>query len=150
MTLTITSIDQIDDAAHDFLKANANSRWFAFLGDMGAGKTTFIRALCRQLGVEETVTSPSFAIVNEYKIQRAVTVEQMSNDVAPTRVFHFDFYRLRSAEDVLAIGIDEYFRNDAYCFMEWPQIAEAFLPDETVVVRITQDALTGTRTITTD
>lgn len=143
MTITIPSLDNINDAAREFLDSHPDSRWFAFIGDMGAGKTTFIRALCQQLGVEETVTSPSFAIVNEYKIGN-------SKATCPAcRVFHFDFYRLRSPEDVLALGIDEYFRDDAYCFMEWPQLAEAFLPDETVVVNISQDELTGTRTITT-
>lgn len=141
MTLTISSLDTIDQAADEFLRLNADARWFAFDADMGAGKTTFIRALCRQLGVEETVTSPSFAIVNEYRIARPASPQ------APRRVFHFDFYRLRTPDDVLALGIDEYFTDDAYCFMEWPGLAAPFLPDETVYVTIRHDDTTQARTL---
>ncbi|MBO4905773.1 MAG: tRNA (adenosine(37)-N6)-threonylcarbamoyltransferase complex ATPase subunit type 1 TsaE [Bacteroidaceae bacterium] len=141
MTLTISSLDSIEQAAQEFLSINADARWFAFNGDMGAGKTTFIRALCKVLGVEETVTSPSFAIVNEYQITHPASA------TAPHRVFHFDFYRLRTTDDVLSLGIDEYFTDDAYCFMEWPQIAEAFLPEETVLVSITYDETTQARTL---
>ena len=98
MTLTISSLDSIEQAAQEFLSINADARWFAFNGDMGAGKTTFIRALCKVLGVEETVTSPSFAIVNEYQITHPASA------TAPHRVFHFDFYRLRRLQEAYDIG----------------------------------------------
>lgn len=141
MTLTIPSLDDIDQKARDFLDLNAAARWFAFNGDMGAGKTTFIRALCRQLGVEETVTSPSFAIVNEYRIARPVEAK------GAKRVFHFDFYRLRTPDDVLALGFDEYFTDDAYCFMEWPGLAWPWLPEETVNVAMREDETSHERII---
>lgn len=108
--------------ARAFLQEAGDSRLFAFHGDMGAGKTTLISEICRQLGVEEETVSPTFSIVNEYE------------DAEGNPIFHFDFYRIDSNEEALDLGLDEYFDSGARCFMEWPEKIEAFLPDETVDV----------------
>jgi tRNA threonylcarbamoyladenosine biosynthesis protein TsaE len=98
---------------------------FAFYGKMGAGKTTFIKAICEALGVEDVVTSPTFAIVNEYG------TKQESG-----KVFHFDFYRIKNLREACDIGCDEYFYSGCPCFIEWPELIEELLPEETVRVCI--------------
>ena len=108
---------------------------FAFYGKMGAGKTTFIKAVCEELGVEDIITSPTFAIVNEY--HTATT-----NDV----IYHFDFYRIKKLEEVYDMGYEEYFYSGALCFLEWPELIEEILPEDTVMVKITQQE-DGTRTV---
>lgn len=100
----------------------------AFLGEMGAGKTTFIQALCRALGSTENVTSPTFAIVNEYMIDDAPHERQ--------RIHHIDLYRLRNIEEAQELGIEEYLDDDNYCFIEWPQLINDLLPPETVWVEL--------------
>ena len=91
---------------------------------MGAGKTTFIKALCRELGSTDPITSPTFALVNEY------------STATNERIFHFDFYRIKSIEEALDIGFDDYIYSGKYCFMEWPENVEALLPDHLVEVKI--------------
>jgi tRNA threonylcarbamoyladenosine biosynthesis protein TsaE len=91
---------------------------------MGAGKTTIIRSICTALGATDTVTSPTFTLVNEYKT------------TSGSPIYHIDFYRIKKAEEVFDFGIEEYFDSDSYCFMEWPELIENFLPPETVRVRI--------------
>jgi len=116
MCLIELSLNNIDDAARKFLQHAGNNRHFAFYGTMGAGKTTFIKALCKALGVTGTVTSPTFALVNEY---------QAGNN---RMAYHFDFYRINKPEEVFDFGCEEYFASGEYCFVEWPEKAEIALP----------------------
>lgn len=125
MDIEIRSIDEIDEAAKRFASNMGSNKVFAFYGKMGAGKTTFIKALCRQLGVKDVIASPTFAIVNEYTVER--TGES---------VFHFDFYRIRRLEEVLDMGFDEYINSQCLCFMEWPELVEDLLPEDAVRVSI--------------
>lgn len=108
-------------------------RVFAFYGKMGAGKTTFIKAVCEELGVEDVITSPTFAIVNEYTTGK-------------NSVYHFDFYRIKKLEEVYDMGYEEYFYSGALCFIEWPELIEELLPDDAVKVVI-EELPTGERTI---
>ena len=123
--IIITSLDKIADAAQEFVSQIGEKRVFAFYGGMGAGKTTFIKAVCDQLGVNDAVTSPTFGIVNEYNSQ-----------MGP--VYHFDFYRIKRAPEVLDIGFDDYIYSGNLCLMEWPELIEDFLPEETAIVKITE------------
>ncbi len=132
----IESPDKIDDVAGEFLENYGEYRIVAFYGEMGVGKTTFIKALCKAMGVEDEVNSPSFAIVNEYHTG--------DND---TIIYHFDFYRLKNVEEALDIGYEEYIFSGNYCFMEWPEKIEPILPDERLDVLIKKDD-DGTRTLT--
>lgn len=125
MNIHIQSISQIDEAAKTFVANMGGARIFAFHGPMGAGKTTLISAICRQLGVEDTVSSPTFAIVNEYEGSGGRIIS------------HFDFYRMNRPDEVIDMGADEYFYSDKVCFIEWPDIAGGILPPETVDVSIT-------------
>ena len=126
-TLTIKSLDELNPAAQSFADAIGERRVFAFYGAMGTGKTTFIRAVCEALGVNEPVTSPTFSIVNEYKT------------AAGTKVFHFDFYRIRRLEEAYDIGFEDYLYSGDLCFIEWPELVEELLPADAVEVRITAD-----------
>ena len=121
--IIISSLDKIADAAQEFVSQIGEKRVFAFYGGMGAGKTTFIKAVCDQLGVNDAVTSPTFAIVNEYNSQ-----------MGP--IYHFDFYRIKKASEVLDIGFDDYIYSGNLCLMEWPELIEVFLPEETTIVKI--------------
>jgi tRNA threonylcarbamoyladenosine biosynthesis protein TsaE len=112
-------------AAVQLLEAFPLSRVFAFYGKMGAGKTTFIKVLCQNLGAVDIVQSPSFAIINEYKTRSGESI------------FHFDFYRIRRIEEVFDIGYEDYFFSGSYCFIEWPELIEELLPEGTVRVSIT-------------
>jgi tRNA threonylcarbamoyladenosine biosynthesis protein TsaE len=129
------SLADIDGAAHEFLRQVGACRHFAFHGSMGAGKTTFIKALCRALGVSGTVTSPTFALVNEYHAGSNGTV------------YHFDFYRINKPAEVFDFGCEEYFASGAYCFVEWPEKAEAVLPSDTCRVDI-RELANGNRKVT--
>lgn len=123
-SIQINSVDEIAKAAKTFLDHFKEDRIFAFYGKMGAGKTTLIKALCRQLGSADPITSPTFALVNEYSTS--------TNE----RIFHFDFYRIKSIEEAMDIGFDDYIYSGKYCFMEWPENIEALLPENIVEVKI--------------
>lgn len=125
MKIVVSDKSRLKDAALRFLTATEGHHIFAFYGEMGSGKTTFIKAICRELGVTDTVTSPTFTLVNEYNRQDDLTV------------FHFDFYRIKTLTEVLDFGIEEYFDTLSPCFMEWPEKIEPLLPPETVKVYIT-------------
>ena len=128
-------LNEIAQAAQAFIDAMDGRRIFAFYGAMGAGKTTFIRALCRALGVEDTVTSPTFAIVNEYATSEGEPI------------YHFDFYRIRRLSEAYDMGCEEYFQSGHLCLIEWPELVEDALPEETV--RVTIEPLpAGRRSIT--
>jgi len=125
--INIPSVDALQDAAREFMAAMGDYTVFAFYGQMGAGKTTFINALCRELGVIEDVTnSPSFAIINEYR-----------SDTTAELIYHFDCYRLENEEEAIEIGTEDYFDCGAVCLIEWPERIEDLLPDDTVDVNIT-------------
>lgn len=126
MEIRIETIEGIAVAARAFIDAMGDHRVFAFYGAMGVGKTTFIKALCKALGVEDIVTSPTFAIVNEYRTTQ------------DEPVYHFDFYRLRLLSEAFDMGCEEYFQSGNLCFIEWPEIVEEALPDDTVRVTLTE------------
>ncbi len=134
MEIKIDSIEQIHDAAQRFIGEMGDNRIFAFYGKMGVGKTTFIKAVCEELGVTDVINSPTFAIVNEY----------MDGNGQP--VYHFDFYRIRKPAEVLDIGFEDYIGSDALCFMEWPELIGDYLPEETVKVYIEEED-DGSRTV---
>lgn len=125
MKIVVTDKSRLRDAARHFLRETEGKRIIAFYGQMGSGKTTFIRALCHELGVTDTVTSPTFTLINEYKRPSGVPV------------YHFDFYRIKKITEVLDFGIEEYFDSASPCFMEWPEFIEPLLPPETLRVSIT-------------
>ena len=141
MTLLIPSPSELPSAARDFVASIGDRRIFAFYGKMGAGKTTFITAVCRELGVTEPVTSPTFAIVNEYQSSPTGGLQGAS-------VFHFDFYRIRRLEEAYDIGFEDYLDSGALCFIEWPELIEDLLPADTVRVTIEEDPDTHQRSIT--
>jgi tRNA threonylcarbamoyladenosine biosynthesis protein TsaE len=136
MKIVVTDKSRLRDAARHFLRETAGTRIFAFYGQMGSGKTTFIKALCHEMGVSDTVTSPTFTLINEYRRPGGLPV------------FHFDFYRIKDISEVLDFGIEEYFDSDSPCFMEWPELIEPLLPPETLRISITV-AEDGSRVIGT-
>lgn len=123
--LKIENLDSIQHAAEQFVDAMGDFSVFAFYGEMGAGKTTFINAICRTLGVDDITNSPSFSIANEY---RSETTAEL--------IYHFDFYRIEDEREAEDIGIDDYFESGAICLIEWPERIENLLPDHTVRVDI--------------
>lgn len=132
MTILIENINEIDKAARLFIDQIGENRVFAFYGQMGAGKTTFIKAVCEALGVSDVITSPTFAIVNEY------TFDFERLPLATGSIYHFDFYRIKKLEEVYDMGYEEYFYSGALCFIEWPELVEDLLPENAVKVNITQ------------
>ena len=135
--ILIPSLDKIDDAAREFMAQMGDETVYAFYGEMGAGKTTFINALCRALGVEEDSTgSPTFSIINEYR-----------SDTTAELIYHFDLYRIESTDQALDIGVEDYFDSGALCLLEWPERIADILPDDTVRVDITENP-DGSRLLT--
>lgn len=126
MTIRINTINDISAAAKDFVAAMDSNTVFAFYGKMGAGKTTFIKAVCQELGVTDVINSPTFAIVNEYL------------DGEGNPIYHFDFYRIKREQEVLDIGYEDYVYSGCLCFMEWPELIEDLLPTDAVRITITQ------------
>ena len=122
MEIKINNINEISEAAKLFIKNINENKIFAFYGKMGVGKTTFIEAICKELGVEDVMTSPTFAIVNEY------------TDGKQNPIYHFDFYRIKKIEEVYDIGYEDYFFSGNLCFLEWPELIEEILPDNTLKV----------------
>jgi tRNA threonylcarbamoyladenosine biosynthesis protein TsaE len=138
MEIKINSLEQIHEAAHQFMEAMGDNTVFAFYGKMGAGKTTFIKALCECLGVtEDVITSPTFAIVNEYRSES----EEL--------IYHFDFYRVKKLEEAYDMGYEDYFYSGALCFIEWPELIEELLPLDAVKVSI-EEKEDGSRVITAE
>ena len=133
MEIKIQNIDTIRESAREFIQNIGDSKVFAFYGKMGAGKTTFVKAICEELGVEDVITSPTFAIVNEYEANNQ-------------SIYHFDFYRIKRLEEVYDMGYEDYFYSGALCFIEWPELIDDLLPEDAVKVTITENA-DGTRTV---
>ena len=135
MEIRIKDINQIRSAARQFIDCMPAGKVFAFYGKMGAGKTTFIKAICEEMGVDDVITSPTFAIVNEYETAEAETI------------YHFDFYRIKKLDEVYDMGYEEYFYSGNLCFIEWPELIEDLLPDDATKVTI-EEAEDGSRVIT--
>ncbi|MFT3995126.1 MAG: tRNA (adenosine(37)-N6)-threonylcarbamoyltransferase complex ATPase subunit type 1 TsaE [Dysgonomonas sp.] len=123
--IKIDSLETIDEAAVEFIKTMGDNTVFAFRGEMGAGKTTFIKAICENLGVSDTINSPTFAIVNEYRSDSGELI------------YHFDFYRINKIEEAYDFGYEDYFFSGSLCFIEWPEKIESLLPADVVNVNIT-------------
>ena len=126
MTIDIFDEQQLPEVARNLLSAFQNDRFFAFFGKMGVGKTTLIKELCAALGVDDVVSSPTFAIVNEYRLP----------DDEP--VYHFDFYRMNSEQEAYDIGYEEYFYSGCYCFTEWTEKIKRLLPMRYVRIDMTE------------
>jgi tRNA threonylcarbamoyladenosine biosynthesis protein TsaE len=142
MEIKIQDIQHIREAARTFIEnMPADSTVYAFYGKMGAGKTTFIKALCKELGVEDEVTSPTFAIVNEYTIP-SPPIGWMKGEL----LYHFDFYRIKRLEEAYDIGFDDYLDSGNLCFIEWPELIEELLPENTTHVEI-EEADDGCRIV---
>jgi len=125
MEIKINSLNSIHEAAKQFIAAMGDNTVFAFYGKMGAGKTTFIKAVCEELGVTDVINSPTFAIVNEYR-----------SDETGELIYHFDFYRIKKLDEVYDMGYEDYFYSGALCFIEWPELVEELLPGNAVKVEI--------------
>jgi len=134
MTLEIKSLDTIGETAVEFIRQMGDNTVFAFHGEMGAGKTTFIKAICEKLGVEDVINSPTFAIVNEYRSQSGELI------------YHFDFYRIKDEQEAFDFGYEDYFFSGALCFIEWPERIESLLSNDTINVYI-KETPDGSRTI---
>ena len=133
MEINIQSLEQIHEAARQFVEAMGDNTVFAFYGKMGAGKTTFLKAVCEELGVSHVITSPTFAIVNEYS-------------AAGQPVYHFDFYRIKSIREVYDMGYEDYFYSGNLCLIEWPELIDDLLPDDAMRIRIAEQP-DGRRTV---
>jgi len=131
ISIVIKDIEHIREAAREFIENIGDHRVFAFYGKMGAGKTTFVKAICEELGVEDVITSPTFAIINEYTIDHSPLNNGQS-------IYHFDFYRIKKLEEVYDMGYEDYFYSGALCFIEWPELIEEILPDDAVRVNINE------------
>ena len=134
MEIKINDLEHIREAARQFIDAMGDQHVFAFYGHMGAGKTTFIKAICEELGVDDVVTSPTFAIVNEYTAADGIPI------------YHFDFYRIKKLEEVYDMGYEDYFYGDGLCFIEWPEMMEELLPEGATKVQIAENP-DGTRIV---
>ena len=122
--LYINSLSDIQETAKEFLSCFSKPTVVAFVGGMGAGKTTFIKAICKELGVIDTVNSPTFAIINDYETKDG------------SNIYHFDLYRIEKAEEVEEIGFEDYLYSGKWCFVEWPEIADSYFPNKIVKVKI--------------
>jgi len=123
MLLSIKNINELDAAAQSIISFAPKNRIFLFNGQMGAGKTTFIKSLCKALGSDDNITSPTFSIVNEYK-------------AAPDNIYHFDFYRLKTQTEALDLGFEEYLYSGNYCLIEWPEKIPDLLPSHYISIQI--------------
>jgi len=125
MEFILDSLSSLDFVSQKFINEMGDNKVFAFYGEMGVGKTTFIKAICQGMGVTENITSPTFSIVNEYKMGNGYPI------------YHFDFYRIKNIEEAYDFGYEDYFYSGDYCFIEWPELIETILPPNIVKVAIT-------------
>lgn len=124
MEITVNGLSDLPRAAQQLLAFSGGEKIFTFNGDMGAGKTTFIKAFCKVLGVDDVVSSPTYSIVNEYKVSNG-------------SVYHFDFYRIKDIREAFDLGYEEYFYGGSICLIEWPERVAELLPDHFVEIKIT-------------
>ncbi len=135
MEIRINSLADINEAAKTFVENMGDGKVFAFYGKMGAGKTTFVKAVCECLGVEDVITSPTFAIVNEY-----------TSATTGDAIYHFDFYRIKKLEEVYDMGYEDYVYGGSLCFLEWPELIEDLLPEDATKVTI-EETEDGSRVV---
>ena len=135
MEITISNLDNIRESAREFINNIGSHKVFAFYGKMGAGKTTFIKAICEELGVDDVITSPTFAIINEYTSGEGESI------------YHFDFYRIKKLDEVYDMGYEDYFYSGCLCLIEWPELIEEVLPEDAVKVSI-EEKTDGNRVVT--
>ena len=140
MEIKINDLGSIREAARQFIAQIGEHKVFAFYGSMGAGKTTFVKAICEELGVEDVITSPTFAVINEYSLST------LHSPLSSNIIYLFDFYRIKKLEEVYDMGYEDYVYSGALCFIEWPELIEELLPEDAVKVSITENA-DGTRTV---
>jgi len=145
MEIRIIDLEHIREAAREFIAQIGDHRVFAFYGKMGAGKTTFVKAVCEELGVDDVITSPTFAIVNEYTVSQNSSLFTLHPSLSSllsslSTIYHFDFYRIKRLEEVYDMGYEDYFYSGALCFIEWPELIEELLPDDAVRVTIEEQA----------
>lgn len=126
ITFECKTLEELAEAAEILTSNFAHQHVFAFYGEMGAGKTTFIRAICQELGTKDSVSSPTYGLVNEYALPSGKSI------------YHFDFYRIKSIDEAIEIGLDEYLHSGAWCFIEWPENIESLLPANYVKVTLTE------------
>jgi tRNA threonylcarbamoyladenosine biosynthesis protein TsaE len=126
--ISLINLEQLPEVARNILEFTGKARVFAFYGEMGSGKTTLIKALCSELGSHDNFSSPTYSIVNEY----------LSPSI-PSKIYHMDLYRLKSAEEALSVGIEEYIYSGNYCFIEWPELIEHYLPKDVAKIYIKCD-----------
>ncbi|GHU62870.1 tRNA (adenosine(37)-N6)-threonylcarbamoyltransferase complex ATPase subunit type 1 TsaE [Bacteroidia bacterium] len=126
-TIVIKNLEALEDAAQEFIRLISNRTVFAFNGQMGAGKTTFIKSVCTALGVSDVINSPTFSIINEYR-----------SDTSGALIYHFDFYRINTVQEAGNIGAEDYFASGALCFIEWPEKVKDLLPEDIVFVEIVE------------
>ena len=127
MEISVKDKSHLPSAAEELLRFTGKRKILAFYGQMGAGKTTFIKAICEVLDTLDIVASPTFTLVNEYSTSKGEAL------------YHIDFFRIKKLEEVFDFGIEEYLTGDSYCFLEWPELIEEILPSDTVRIRITVD-----------
>ncbi len=132
--IEIPSLDKISEAAAQFVSQMGENKVYVFYGSMGAGKTTFIKAICEHLGVTDVINSPTFAIVNEYE------------DGEGSPIYHFDFYRINKEEEAYDFGYEDYFYSGNVCFIEWPEMVKNLIPENAIEVHISENE-DGTRTV---
>lgn len=133
----IANLNALDAAAEKLVNQFPDQRVFAFYGKMGAGKTTFIQSVCKKLGSNDNVTSPTFALINEYRTS------------TKSSIFHFDFYRIKDLEEAFDLGYEDYLYSGSYCLIEWPEMIEPLLPENIVQVKIEVNE-NGSRTISAE
>ncbi len=126
-TYRAKTLDDLSLIAEKIREEYKSEKIFAFYGKMGSGKTTFIKEICKQLGVTEVITSPTFALINEYSGKENINI------------YHFDFYRIETIEEAYDFGYEEYFYGGDYCFIEWPELIESLLPESFIKVTITEE-----------
>lgn len=134
--ILIKDISHIKEAADVFIAQRGDDTVFAFNGKMGVGKTTFIKAVCEELGIKDAVNSPTFSIINEY-----------NSETTGDYIYHFDFYRIKNLSEAYEIGAADYFESGCICFIEWPEIIKEMLPPGTVYVNVTEEG-DGSRLLT--
>jgi tRNA threonylcarbamoyladenosine biosynthesis protein TsaE len=128
MEVNIQGIEQLDQVVKALLDFSGGKKKFFLSGDLGAGKTTFVKSFCKYLGIEELVSSPTFSLVNEY--------HGIGANRQAIKVYHLDLYRLKNEQEALDIGIEDYLYNKDYCFIEWPDIIEAIAPEDVIRIEI--------------
>ena len=127
MKIVVNCISDLNELSKIILNIGKDRNIICFYGEMGAGKTTLIKVICKDLGVEDNVSSPTFSIINEY----------VSSEGKP--IYHFDFYRLKDEEEALDMGCEEFFYKNSLCFIEWPEKIPSLIPEEVLKVKITKE-----------